>query len=439
MGVNNKQRRAAKQRKRAKERAQRPPQSEYGGFGRLGGGSEPFGGINDRVAAIDVLRRVAGALQTRPRSAGRLAAMVVDEGSGIDRAVMTDVFTEWLDGLVTAAIEYGWAPSDLLEIVRRHGHVRQIPPLAAFLHSETHKHPNEKVPQEWRDDLERLPPPVSPSFASVRDVESVLGLAAVLITLPRIEPMIARPGTWPRPATHAHSTGSSKHLTRVRALLAKAESTESPEEAEALSAKAQELISRYALDRLLNEPVDDDANQMASRRIWVDAPYVRPKASLIGQVASANRCKGVFTEHLEFMTVVGEQSDLDAVELMTASLLVQAQRAMVAHGSQSDGWGTSRTRSFRQSFLVSFASRIGERLRAASEEAAEETGEAKALVPVLQRHRERVDAACEALFPDMVKGRRTSVTNEHGWAAGRAAADLASLDGHKNVTAASDS
>lgn len=435
MGVNNRQRRAAEQRKRAKARASRVPRqpSNTGAFG----GAEPgwFDEYDERDAVVDLLTHVVSVLQTNPRSVDRLAVMVIDEGRRIDRAIISEVFNDWLRHLVATVTEFGWAPSDLLEIVRRRGHPRQVPSLAALLHAETDKHPSDMVAQEWRDDLDRLPPPVEPSLASVRDVESVLGLAGVLITLPQIEPMVQRPGTHPRSATHAHSPGSSKHLTRVRALLAKAESTESAEEAEALSAKAQELISRYALDRLLNEPADDAA-QMASRRIWIDAPYVRPKSSLISQIAVANRCRAVFTEQLEFITIIGEQSDLDAIELMTASLLVQAQRAMVAHGSQSDGWGTSRTRSFRQSFLVSFAARIGERLRAATDEAAAETGEAKALVPVLQRHQERVDAAVDTMFPDAVKGRRTSVTNAHGWAAGRAAADLASLDGHKNVSAA---
>ena len=418
---------------RAKGRAAQVPrrQPEHNPFGDAG----PTGG-DGRARIVELLTQVAGLLQADPRSASRLAVRVVDERDGVDGGIVSEVFSGWLAQLVAAAIEYGWAPSDLLEIVRRRGHHRQVPPLAAFLHAETDRHQRGEIPDEWRDDLDRLPSPVAPDFASVRDVEAVLGLAAVLIRLPQIEPMIPRPGMRVHPTAHTHSTGSSKHLTRVRALLAKAESTESPEEAEALSAKAQELISRYALDRLLNEPADDEATQMASRRIWIDAPYVRPKSSLISQIAVANRCRAVFTERLEFITVIGEQSDLDAVELMTASLLVQAQRAMVAHGSQSDGWGTSRTRSFRQSFLVSFAGRIGERLRAATDEAAAETGEANALVPVLQRHKERVDAACEAMFPDMVKGRRTSVTNAHGWAAGRAAADLASLGAHKNVTAA---
>lgn len=55
-------------------------------------------------------------------------------------------------------------------------------------------------------------------------------------------------------------------------------------------------------------------------------------------------------------------SDLDAVELLFTSLLVQATTAMLAAGSRQDAHGRSRTRSFRQSFLAAYAQRIGERL-----------------------------------------------------------------------------
>lgn len=50
---------------------------------------------------------------------------------------------------------------------------------------------------------------------------------------------------WPKEA----ASGDDRVLARVRALLAKAESTEFPDEAEALLAKAQALISRHAIDR----------------------------------------------------------------------------------------------------------------------------------------------------------------------------------------------
>jgi hypothetical protein len=170
------------------------------------------------------------------------------------------------------------------------------------------------------------------------------------------------------------------------------------------------------------------------RRLPVDDPYARAKSILLSVVASANRCRAVWCEGLGFSTVFGFESDLEFVDVLYTSLLVQATSAMVAAGSQVDRSGRSRTRSFRQSFLLAYAARIGQRLRqaeaASRSEAAEAYGEA--LLPVLAGRLAAVDAARDAAFPGLVS-RSVSVTNAAGWAAGSAAADLASLSGRTEV------
>lgn len=148
---------------------------------------------------------------------------------------------------------------------------------------------------------------------------------------------------------------------------------------------------------------------------------------LVTAVADANRCRSIFTEALGFCTVVGNPDDLAAVEVLVTSLLVQANTAMLRCGAQTDGRGTSRTRSFRQSFLTAYAHRIGERLSEATAEAAQSTGRSAELVPVLRGRAEEVAAACAELFPELV-AKQASIGNLHGWAAGRAAADAARLD-----------
>jgi len=67
--------------------------------------------------------------------------------------------------------------------------------------------------------------------------------------------------------------------------------------------------------------------------------------------------------------VIGFPADLDAVELLFTSLLVQANTAMLRAGAKRDQYGRSRTRAFRQSFLMSYAIRIGERLAGAAGDA----------------------------------------------------------------------
>nr|WP_246400935.1 DUF2786 domain-containing protein [Jiangella mangrovi] len=216
-------------------------------------------------------------------------------------------------------------------------------------------------------------------------------------------------------------------LSRVRALLAKAESTEFPDEAEALSAKAQELMSRYSIEQALAAPVVPGrrAAVASARRIWLDAPYLGPKTLLVAEVGSANHCRTVSSEKLGFVTVLGAEVDLDVVEVLATSLLVQASRAMLASGTQYSRLGTSRTRSFRHSFLLSYATRIGERLREAASHT--EAAAGTDLVPVLADRADAVDTLFRTLFAATTARRSFSAGNAAGWGAGRSAADRAVL------------
>jgi len=141
----------------------------------------------------------------------------------------------------------------------------------------------------------------------------------------------------------------------------------------------------------------------------------------------------VLSTSFGFVTLVGHGADVDATELLVTSLQVQADRAMLRHGRLDDRFGRSRTRSFRQSFLVSYASRIGERLRQTTEETLATSSRSQDLVPVVARHDERVRAATDELFPETTT-RRTASSNYAGWVAGRAAADLARFDVRGGLT-----
>lgn len=236
-------------------------------------------------------------------------------------------------------------------------------------------------------------------------VTAVVDALGVLLTLPVV-------AAAPRPAVR-HSAGD-KQLGRVRALLAKAESSSFPEEAEALSAKAQELMTRHALDRVL---VAAGPELPSSRRIWLDTPYTDAKSLLVDVVAKANRCRAVFDPRWDFVTVVGD--DLDAVALLTTSLLVQATRAMIADPA-------GRSRQFRKSFLVAYATRIGERLERAAAATLTATPGTDRLLPALASHDLRVNTAFTTLFPEVV-GKSVTVHSAEGWDAGRSAADRARL------------
>jgi len=432
MGVNNRARRAAKKRRGS---SRRTTAARVGG---LSGGSAhdpaPGAGPTDWELAELLIARAVDLCEGDARIASQLAHHLLERTGGLSASTIGATTEQRLRQIAQNVVRAGWSPRDLSELVRRRLTHEHQPLLAAALHHEMSRHPAERVAPQWRAELAAVGATGHPPLDGHRGLTLALTLVAILGAAPRIPRLMAPPGdSDPLDAVRVEPGGQdAKVLAKVRALLAKAESTEYALEAEALSAKAQELISRYSLDRLIAAAHTSgrDATAILARRFWLDAPYVSAKASLVAAVARANRCSTVSAEKLGFTTVAGTASDMDAVEVLTTSLMVQADTAMLAAGRQTDRFGTSRTASYRQSFLLAYAQRIGERLteadQAVSTAVAESAG-GGTLVPVLRDLGERVDAALAEMFPDVVY-KRASVGNWQGWAEGRAAADQARLD-----------
>lgn len=218
-------------------------------------------------------------------------------------------------------------------------------------------------------------------------------------------------------------------LHKVRALLSKAESTQFEAEAEAFTAKAQELMARYRIDRaLLDSASPEHRDAPIGRRIVLSDPYAETKAVLLGVVAETNGCRAVWSKHEGFSTVFGFADELDGVEELFTSLLVQSQLALRREGSKRDQWGRSRTTRFRRSFLVAFAVRIGERLREVVDAMVMSAGAEKgvALVPILAARQEAVSAAAADAFPRAHSFSATASDRE-GWYLGRICGDQADL------------
>lgn len=263
----------------------------------------------------------------------------------------------------------------------------------------------------------------------------VLGALRVLARLPRITPLPAPP----EPGRKSGPAGAAAHraLGRIRGLLAKAEATDYAEEAEALSAKAQELMARHSIDEALLDRADAGpggrAGGPSAVRIGIEGPYEQAKALLLDGVAAANRCQAVWAADVCFSTVVGFAPDLEAAEMLYTSLLLQATAAMHRAGDDHHLRGRSRrTRDFRQTFLVAYADRIRDRLGAATAAAtvaatAESAEAAPDLLPVLAARALAVEETTGTLFPDTAPVRLRGIRDADGWHQGRAAADRARL------------
>ncbi|MEE4423636.1 DUF2786 domain-containing protein [Streptomyces sp. DSM 41528] len=271
---------------------------------------------------------------------------------------------------------------------------------------------------------------------------AVLAALRLLARLPRITPLPPPPPPSAPPAgspAGTARTAASRALGRIRALLAKAEATTYAEEAEALSAKAQELMARHSIDEALLAggpgTAGGPAGGPSAVRIGIEGPYEQAKALLLDAVAAANRCQAVWAAEAGFSTVVGFPPDLEAAELLYTSLLLQATTAMNRAGDDHHARGRARrTRDFRQTFLVAYADRIRDRLAAATAAAtaavtAESATTAPDLLPVLAARELAVEETTGALFPDTAPVRLRGIRDVAGWHQGRAAADRARLQG----------
>ncbi|MDX3631577.1 DUF2786 domain-containing protein [Streptomyces europaeiscabiei] len=347
---------------------------------------------------------------------------------------------------VAGAWRRGWQPADVVRFVRREledEHVR----LLAVLIVEEHEREQEQRATEgnrqsprgprWTAQLDEVGELAAHPTRTDRFsyATTALELYRLLLRLPTLETL-----DHPRAAGDAKNSPhpESRMLGRIRALLAKAEATGFPEEAEALSAKAQELMARHSIDEALLAARAHSKNTPGACRIGVEPPYETAKAVLLDAVARANRCETVWNDDLGFSTVVGFEADLEVVELLHTSLLVQATTAMTkAEAAQRRG-GRKRTKTFRQSFLAAYAHRIGDRL---AEVAEAQVAEAEAegagphgagapeqdLLPVLAARGVAVREQFTRMFPDTVTTRVRGVSDLAGWQQGAEAADRAQV------------
>jgi len=163
-------------------------------------------------------------------------------------------------------------------------------------------------------------------------------------------------------------------LDRVRKLLAKAEDEGcTPAEAEALTAKAAELMARYGIDRALLGALRPETDRPADRKFGFEAPWADVKAHLLAAMATALRCQCVQTQtdRGPVMHVFGYSSDLERAEILYTSLLVQMARALAKE--VVPGYGNS-AKAWRRSWMLGYCAAVVARVRAAEEAAVASAG-----------------------------------------------------------------
>jgi hypothetical protein len=426
MGKNNRERRAAKKKVRDRVHREREESSAAP--------STPPSAPPTLDAAVDALARAARAFaaaggdpaeHTLELTGGELGVRPQLVDAAVDLVTRTALASVWRSG---------WLPYDVARLVQRRLGAQALTLVTDLIAAQVAEYAAATVHERWQEQLTQIDAgvwwradaallgqwQVRHRCDRIKALALVVEFLAMTLELPPLPVILPLPGTAHAASGAHHSAVDPKILGRVRGLLAKAESTQFPEEAEALSAKAQELMTRHAFERALLDAETHVSQAAASRRIWLDAPYIGAKAQLVNSVADANRCKVVVYEKLGFVAVLGDELDLDITELLSTSLLVQATRALVA--TDRDSGRTGQVRNYRQSFLLAYATRIGQRLAETNEPAVADDR----LLPVLADRSKAVEALFREMFPRTVN-KSYAVRSEAGWGAGTSAADRADL------------
>lgn len=450
MGRNSQQRRAHKQRQQATRQRSAPVRTGTGG-------SSPT--LDELIGFACEAAFGPGADKALFARTMVLLQSLEAEANPLDRPSTRVV--QVLQRLTESVLDGGWQPADLVHVVKREWTVRAGRLATGLIaeHARRFEAPT-RAPHAWLGQLQDLGVVDAARTTVVGGRGDLLAVwarterlhpdealtAAVQVLaqvrqLPRLPIVLTVPSKWGAtnrgvlPTPRSTDGIDAKALQLIRALLAKAEATTFEAEAEAFTAKAQELMTRHSIDAAVLAYAAAGSRTAAgveSRRVHIDNPYAEEKAGFLSAIASVNGVRSVWVPYAGMCTMLGFPVDLQLTDLLFTSLLVQATRASAAATAGNRALSTA---SFRRAFLVAFAHRIAERLEAArshvAADAVHEYGES--LLPVLASREAAVEAAYEAAFPNATTMRRRSL-NAAGWYAGTAAADAADIGAGAAIT-----
>jgi hypothetical protein len=208
-------------------------------------------------------------------------------------------------------------------------------------------------------------------------------------------------------------------LSRVRKLLAKAEDDAvTPAEAQALTAKAAELMARYGIDRALLAAAQPGTDTPASRVVTAGNPWGRVKVHLLCGLGTAMRCQCILLTSRDGLKVhmFGYTSDIERADVLYTSVLIQMWHCLAAAPVPAH----ASPRAWRRSWLLGYASAVIARVKAAEQaataQASQDTqpGTASPAALVLADRSAIISAAVRAEYPETRRARLTYTGGGYG-------------------------
>ena len=150
-------------------------------------------------------------------------------------------------------------------------------------------------------------------------------------------------------------------VDKVRALFAKAEGTEYPPRRRRSRRRRKSSCRAHAIDTamLTNDARRPRRRGAVASHAHRQSPTRSRRRSCWALSRWSNEGRVVWDEDFGWATVVGFPVDLDLIELLFTSLLIQLTRAVSDAGRNG---GRAKSPSFRRAFVLSYTNRIAERL-----------------------------------------------------------------------------
>lgn len=236
-----------------------------------------------------------------------------------------------------------------------------------------------------------------------------------------------------------------KYAEKIDKLLRKAEST-TPEEAEALMAKAEELMLTWAIDQAMIDQLrgKEKREEIITANEMYTGVYHRALYDIGSSIAWPNDLRILVArfDNKTRITVIGFESDVENWKILNASLQIQAMRALSAWWKTKDTSWYSAMDKFksRRDFLFGFASGVQSQLYAARHEAEKAAAELEAarsevdtktasesVSLVLASRKQQVNAWVDKTYGKMKSARPTNYSSSYdgsngaGYKAGKTA------------------
>lgn len=195
----------------------------------------------------------------------------------------------------------------------------------------------------------------------------------------------------------------SDYADKINKLMAKAESTEFPEEAEALLEKAQELMTTYGIEEAMLREAGKEVIEEITELVLSYTGGMRKTLFALGhRLADHNGCRSFFRDNRHDsgprrvdVIVIGFPKDLERIEMLDTSLKLQCAVALKKFVKEhvDPTWHRGVKRNEKREFVLGYIAGVSAKLRQAqvraTEVATEKNGPGVALA--IRSRKDQVD------------------------------------------------